>query len=191
MIPYGRKVWFFLTHTYKRGQNLLDITEEFKNNHGSSLRDRIDSIHTNVTNIHDDVRIIDGRTITLMNILGDNGLSIGIYETDADGNCIYVNNKWSEITGINQEDAKSYGWINCIDYEDRESVQKNWDYAMLHHSKFDMVYSVVNLLTHKTTKVRGYSFPIKGKDGKTIRFVGALIPLDSPRCERCLHTRLP
>lgn len=189
--PYIGKILFCAQTTHGKVKSLLQITEEFKNNHGSSLRDRIDSIHDNLSHMHDDVKIIDGRTVTLMNIIGDNGLSIGIYETDSEGNCIYVNNKWSDITGINMTDAKSYGWINCIEYTERESVESNWEYAIAHHSKFDMIYSIVNINTHKVTKVRGYSFPIIGKNGSAVRFVGAIIPLDTPRCEGCIHTRLP
>lgn len=172
-----------------RISNLLSVTSEFKNNHGSSMRDAIDAIHDNVIKIRTDLKIIDGRTITLMSIIGDNKMSVGMYETDANGNCIYVNGKWAELTGMSLEDAQSYGWINCIHYSDREEVQNNWDYSIAHNSKFDMVYRIVNIRTHKEYRVRGYALPIKNSDNSVIRFVGAIIGLDEEHCSVCPHVR--
>lgn len=165
--------------------NLLSITEQFQNNHGSSMRDAIDAIHSNVIDIKRDIKIIDGRTTTIMSIIGDNQMSVGMYETDKNGNCIFVNGRWTEITGMSIDDAQSYGWVNSIHPDDREKVQENWDYALRHSSKFDMIYSIINIKTQKTTKVRGYALPIKSTDNSVIRFVGALIVMCEHYCTVC------
>lgn len=183
--PVFISIFFGLRGLKDRFVNLLSITEQFQNNHGSSMRDAIDAIHSNVIDIKRDIKIIDGRTTTIMSIIGDNQMSVGMYETDKNGNCIFVNGRWTEITGMSIDDAQSYGWVNSIHPDDREKVQENWDYALRHSSKFDMIYSIINIKTQKTTKVRGYALPIKSTDNSVIRFVGALIVMCEHYCTVC------
>ncbi len=51
---------------------------------------------------------------------------VGIFETDKNGNCIYVNTRWCELAGISPDQAYGQGWINAIYPEDRENVEKAW-----------------------------------------------------------------
>ena len=43
----------------------------------------------------------------------------GIYQRDESGQCTYVNERWSEITGIPAADALGFGWRDIIHPEDR------------------------------------------------------------------------
>jgi diguanylate cyclase (GGDEF)-like protein/PAS domain S-box-containing protein len=42
----------------------------------------------------------------------------GIYRRDVDGSCIYVNGRWSEITGMSAADALGFGWRSIIHPDD-------------------------------------------------------------------------
>jgi diguanylate cyclase (GGDEF)-like protein/PAS domain S-box-containing protein len=42
----------------------------------------------------------------------------GIYRRDDDGRCIYVNDRWSEITGMSAEEALGFGWRSIIHPDD-------------------------------------------------------------------------
>ncbi len=42
----------------------------------------------------------------------------GIYQRDEAGNCTYVNERWSEITGIEAADALGFGWREIIHPDD-------------------------------------------------------------------------
>ena len=51
---------------------------------------------------------------------------VGIFHTDAQSRCLYVNNRWCEITGISLSQAIGDGWMQAIHPEDRSRVQTNW-----------------------------------------------------------------
>jgi Amt family ammonium transporter len=42
----------------------------------------------------------------------------GIYQRDVAGNCIYVNERWSEITGLPADEALGFGWKRIIHPDD-------------------------------------------------------------------------
>jgi PAS domain S-box-containing protein len=49
-------------------------------------------------------------------------LPVGIFQLDPQGNCIYVNPKWSEITGISAEEALDLGWLKSLP----KAYQNHW-----------------------------------------------------------------
>ncbi|MBW4492060.1 MAG: PAS domain S-box protein [Oscillatoria princeps RMCB-10] len=49
-----------------------------------------------------------------------------IFHTDAGGNCLYVNQRWSSITGLSLENAVGSGWIDNLHPDDRERVRAEW-----------------------------------------------------------------
>lgn len=51
---------------------------------------------------------------------------IGIFRTDSDGLTTYVNPKWSELSGLPEEEAKGNGWLNAIHPDDRERLSESW-----------------------------------------------------------------
>ncbi len=51
---------------------------------------------------------------------------VGIFETDAQWKCTFVNQRWSEITGISEQQAIGDGWHGVVHPDDRERVAKEW-----------------------------------------------------------------
>jgi diguanylate cyclase (GGDEF)-like protein/PAS domain S-box-containing protein len=54
---------------------------------------------------------------------------VGIFETDGNGQCLYVNERWSELTGLSEEQALGRGWLNAVHPEDRANVDLSWKRA--------------------------------------------------------------
>lgn len=52
---------------------------------------------------------------------------MGIFRTDIQWRCSYVNDKWSEITGFSMEQALEEGWYNAIHPGDLEEIREKWD----------------------------------------------------------------
>jgi PAS domain S-box-containing protein len=52
---------------------------------------------------------------------------VGIFRTRSDGYTTFVNQKWSEISGIPSYNAKGWDWINAVHPDDRPLLQKEWD----------------------------------------------------------------
>lgn len=51
---------------------------------------------------------------------------IGIFQTDAEGYCLYTNQRWQDIYGLSFEDSLGAGWSRAIHPEDREAVYTQW-----------------------------------------------------------------
>ncbi|WP_452232431.1 PAS domain S-box protein [Lacinutrix sp. MEBiC02595] len=51
----------------------------------------------------------------------------GIYQTDREGSCDYVNERWLEYAGISYEDAMGYGWATAIHPDDEVRIRKEWE----------------------------------------------------------------
>jgi PAS domain S-box-containing protein len=45
---------------------------------------------------------------------------------DGQGNCLYVNERWMEMTGLTAAEAMGQGWYAAVRPEDRERVHKEW-----------------------------------------------------------------
>ncbi|REJ84267.1 MAG: PAS domain S-box protein [Bacteroidetes bacterium] len=51
---------------------------------------------------------------------------VGIFRTDCDGACIYVNKKWCELSGMSRQEAIGNGWVKAIHPDDKEKTFKEW-----------------------------------------------------------------
>jgi PAS domain S-box-containing protein len=51
---------------------------------------------------------------------------VGIFCADDRGRCVYVNPRWSEMTGLPRHDAQGGGWIRALHPEDRDWVVGRW-----------------------------------------------------------------
>ncbi|MBW3586920.1 MAG: PAS domain S-box protein, partial [Cyanobacteria bacterium 0813] len=63
-----------------------------------------------------------------------------IFHTDTSGNCLYVNQRWSEITGLNAEVATETGWMNAIHPDDAQRVKNEWHRAIFEKIPFKSEY---------------------------------------------------
>ncbi|MGB5780054.1 MAG: PAS domain S-box protein, partial [Allopontixanthobacter sediminis] len=54
----------------------------------------------------------------------------GIFRTDADGHCTYVNSAWLRITGLGPDDWQGEGWTSALHPEDAERVFEGWTAAV-------------------------------------------------------------
>lgn len=51
---------------------------------------------------------------------------VGIFLTDPDGRCTYINEHWKTLTGYTQNEALGDGWTRAIHPDDRERVMRQW-----------------------------------------------------------------
>lgn len=51
---------------------------------------------------------------------------VGIFETDPAGSCTYVNDRWSELTGLTSAKAIGNGWGAAVHPADRERMEREW-----------------------------------------------------------------
>ena len=54
----------------------------------------------------------------------------GLFHTDREGRYLYVNQRWSEIAGLSEEQVLGDGWQESLYPDDRDRVLKEWTEAM-------------------------------------------------------------
>jgi PAS domain S-box-containing protein len=69
---------------------------------------------------------------------------VGIFQTDEKGNCIYVNKRVSEITGLAEADIMREGWVNAVHPEDRLRVTNALVLAIENKHDFKVEFRFVN-----------------------------------------------
>ncbi|MBH8574449.1 PAS domain S-box protein [Nostocaceae cyanobacterium CENA369] len=65
---------------------------------------------------------------------------VGIFCTDAEGNCLYVNERWCEIAGLTKAAGIGRSWIAAIHPQDRERVASEWNQAVTGKRPFRLEY---------------------------------------------------
>ena len=51
---------------------------------------------------------------------------VGIFRTDLEGHCVYVNECWQDLAGMKQDEALGDGWAAALHPEDRKRVFDEW-----------------------------------------------------------------
>jgi PAS domain S-box-containing protein len=51
---------------------------------------------------------------------------VGIFLTDREGNCLFVNESWCKMAGLSPEEVMAQGWARALHPEDRERVFHEW-----------------------------------------------------------------
>jgi PAS domain S-box-containing protein len=96
---------------------------------------------------------------------------IAICQTNADGSCLYVNERWQEMSGLSFLDSLGDGWVQAIHPDDREALAGAWSAYLRGESEF---MSDFRLLTPdgKTRWVTARVAPIRSHKGEIIGYVG-------------------
>lgn len=67
-----------------------------------------------------------------------------IWTTDENGNCNYLNIRWTELTGEKIEDGLGNQWLNLIHAEDRENIQHSWSKSVASKKIFEAKFRYRN-----------------------------------------------
>lgn len=70
-------------------------------------------------------------------------LPIGVFVTDAAGNCTYTNHTWQKIYGLSLAESLGTGWSDQIHPDDRDLVFSQWLFTARNKENFSMEFRVV------------------------------------------------
>jgi PAS domain S-box-containing protein len=65
---------------------------------------------------------------------------VGIFQTDSQGNCLFVNPRWSELTGLSLSESLGTGWSSALHPDDWEDVFAEWYNCARTGREFSMEY---------------------------------------------------
>ena len=113
---------------------------------------------------------------------------VGLYQTDAAGACIYVNERWCELTGLPADRALGDGWTHALHPDDRERVAAAWSHAAATAVPFVSEYRFRHP-DGAVVWVYGQATPEVDDDGNVVAFVGSVTDISERRlAEEALRT---
>lgn len=102
-----------------------------------------------------------------------NHVPVGIFQTDNQGKCLFVNPRWLEITGISSEEAMGEGWAKALHPEDKEQVFREWYDAASQQREFAMEYRFCTP-SGQVSWVFGNAVAIYNQDREITGYLGTL-----------------
>jgi len=140
---------------------LLQLAKRYSSDDGElNLPEKIQELQHSVTISHE-----------LLKALG-NKLNIAWYQTDINGDCLYISNELSKFMGLTLEQAKGSGWKNAIQESDRVRVAEEWRTSVKEQREFDLNYSYHQFSNKKDIPIHCHSYKILNEEGKIIGFIG-------------------
>jgi PAS domain S-box-containing protein len=94
---------------------------------------------------------------------------VGIYQSDAQGRCVYVNAALCELFGMSEKDALGLGWLDRVHPEDRAHVEAARKHAVTPVPVFHIEYRlllngrIIWVASFSTALMEGATF--KGRIG--------------------------
>ncbi len=101
---------------------------------------------------------------------------VGIFEMDAQGNCIYANARALEMTGVPVAEMGGRDWAQYIHAEDRARLKDEYYLAIGRGEPFHAEYRFVHP-SGRTVWVFGQGVPLRDGHGGLTGFVGTLTDL--------------
>ena len=105
---------------------------------------------------------------------------LGIYQTDAEGQCLYTNARWQDIYGLTFEQSLGDGWARALHAQDHADVVRRWREAAAGSGEFEMEFRVQRS-DGQTRHVRSNSRALRGDDGAVEGYVGTVADITARR----------
>lgn len=97
----------------------------------------------------------------------------GVFQTDLQGHCCYVNDRWSAITGLQMEAALGNGWATALHPADRQRVCDAWQQTVTGNIPFNLEFRFIQPDGHRVW-VLGQAARIVGNNGMVSGYVGTI-----------------
>lgn len=98
---------------------------------------------------------------------------IGVYYTDALGDCLYTNQAWLDISGLTREQAQGKGWINALHPEERDRIFAEWYEATAQKRPFRIECRFMRP-NGEVSWVISQAIAVNDTEGEAIGYVGTI-----------------
>lgn len=107
-------------------------------------------------------------------------IPIGVFETDSAGGCVFVNSRWSAISGIDPQQALGDGWRLGLHPEDRERVAHAWRQTIDENRAFELEYRFLTP-TGQETWVLSLATSMSDSAGQITGYIGAITDISQAK----------
>lgn len=108
---------------------------------------------------------------------------VGIFETNAEGNTTYVNEKMMEYSGLGYDELMNTGWMQCIHPDDRESLAAEWNHQLEEKTESNLQYRMV-AKDGSIRWVQGKAIPVYDKNGQFNGYLGTVSDITNEKLAR-------
>ena len=115
---------------------------------------------------------------------------VGIYLTDADGKCLYVNDGWSEITGMPPKDAMGDGWKLALYPDDLPRVWQEWSDSVAARRPFELQDYRFLRPDGEIRWVDGKAVQLRHESGARVGYLGYTVDVTERRRHAAERQRL-
>ncbi len=99
---------------------------------------------------------------------------VGIFYADAVGDCLYVNERWCQISGMASDEAVGQGWFQGIHRDDRQRVFAQWYSAVDEKLPFKSEYRFQGIDRTQISWVFAQAVGQIGENGEVKSYVGTI-----------------
>jgi diguanylate cyclase (GGDEF)-like protein/PAS domain S-box-containing protein len=103
---------------------------------------------------------------------------VGVFETDIEGRVVFVNERWTQLTGLDQE-AVALG-TSALHPDDREEIRRRWDTARATGQDFQGEFRIVRP-DGATRWVTSNASPLRAESGEVTGFIGSMLDVTERR----------
>ncbi|MEA5565860.1 PAS domain S-box protein [Anabaena sp. UHCC 0399] len=114
---------------------------------------------------------------------------VGIFCTDLQGNCQYLNPKWEEMAGLPMAEALGLNWSQALHPEDRDLVVSQWSDAVAKQLPFFTEHRFQNS-KNKVIWVMAQAIPEIDSTGNCTGYIGTVTDISDVYDELCLRKRM-
>lgn len=108
---------------------------------------------------------------------------VGIVQTDAEGQCVFVNDRWCALTGTTVSQALGAGWSDALHADDVERVTEEWVRAAEHGGEL-RTDCRLRPADGGEIWVHVAAMPLPGPDGEPVGYLAAITNIsDRKRAE--------
>lgn len=105
---------------------------------------------------------------------------VGIFESDGNGDCFYVNKRWSEIAGMTQQQAVGQGWKQGLHPDDLPWITTLWYETARKGGLFKAQYRFMRP-DGNVTWVYGQAAAKKNDHGEVVGYVGTITDISEQK----------
>lgn len=139
------------------------LNREFSVNSGKSIKDQI-------SRIDNSVRLAELRS----KVVASSFTNIGMYESDPDGNYVWVNKALEDMFGLSADSFTGHGWLFGVLDDEREEVLEKWKNSVKGNIPYDTEFTAMNYRTKEKYRVKTVAYPNRSVDGSILGYYGQI-----------------
>ena len=111
---------------------------------------------------------------------------VGVFRTDAEGRCVYVNQRWRDLAGRTIDEVRQHGWRCALHPEDSPLVDQEWTRATREGEPYQQEFRFLRP-DGSVAWVYGQATAVRAVDGRIDGFVGTTTDItERKRVEQAL-----